>query len=73
MNREDFVKFYFENKQKNGFLKLQKVAKHFKFKNLDESSMVLPTFYDVNGKNFLKYVYMSRELDAEVLCIGRGW
>ena len=69
MKREDFVKFYYENKDKQGFVHINKIAEHFRFNNRDDGVGIerIPTFLSSHGKYFLKFVFMSNELDAEIL------
>ena len=69
MKKEDFVKFFYENKDKQGFVHINKIAEHFRFNNSDDGVGIerIPTFLSSHGKYFLKFVFMSNELDAEIL------
>ena len=68
MSGEDFIKFYYENKNKKGFVYLSQISKKFGFEMSNINQIIqTPYFIDKNGKNFLKYTFIPTELDAEIL------
>ena len=63
--KQDFVKFYFKNKNEHGFVNASDVVKQFGINFPKREPLVF--FEDKAGKNFLKYICIKGELDAEML------
>ena len=70
MSKEDFIKFYFEYKNRHGFVSFQDVKNHFDVR-FDETWRIYrsskPCVLDAHGPNYLKLVTTKDKLDAEIL------